>query len=210
MNVGIGLDVRVLAAELERVLAHQVGYAALNIVVLVGELDGTTAPTAQRSITRNDNGRKTTRTCDASVERVVRAIGELVGIAIEKSKADAVPAKSGIVHQAGIGGPNPVGTDCVRADRVCVLPRFVHDGVVFSNGEVVADQHHAIDRMLVVDAVVHFSNPVIADIGVREAAIVAGSGRRVVLDEIGGAAAGDTRYNNSCNVARSVASTTIY
>ena len=61
--------------------------------------------------------------------------------------------------------------------------------MIFSIADVVADQQHAIDRVLVVEAVVHFRDPVVAGVGVGEAAGVAGRGRRGVLDEA--ARAGD-------------------
>ncbi len=82
---GIGLDVRELAAELQAVLAQQVGDTVLTIVKRIGSvLHGTAIPTAQQAITLTkilqSDSRKSTVSGDACVEGVALAIREDIGV----------------------------------------------------------------------------------------------------------------------------------
>src|SRR5437899_10712988 len=64
-----------------------------------------------------------------------------------------------------------------------VMTDVSRDGVIFSIAKVVADEHHAIEGVLVVDPVVDFANSVVAGVGIREAAVVRRRVRRGVLDQ---------------------------
>src|SRR5258708_39888002 len=76
--------------------------------------------------------------------------------------------KPGFVHHGGTGGPNPVGDAGHRANMKCVLEDFIHAAVILSNAVVVATPEHSTEHVLVVDAVVDFSDLVVADIDVGE------------------------------------------
>ena len=94
-----------------------------------------------------------------------------------------IEAKPEVVQEPGAGGPNPVRGDRIRAYRISVLPVTGRDGVIFSIAKVVADEHHAIEGVLAVEPVVDFAHTVVADVGVRETAIVRRGVRRGVLDQ---------------------------
>src|SRR5437867_6914727 len=94
-----------------------------------------------------------------------------------------IEAKPEVVQEPRAGGPNPIRGDRIRAYRICVLPVIGRDGVIFSIAKVVADEHHAIEGVLAVEPVVDFAHTVVADVGVRETAIVRRRIRRGALDQ---------------------------
>src|SRR5207248_2386551 len=102
MDRGIGLDVRVLTAELEGVLASQIRDAVREIVERVGAIfHGTAAPTADLSTETGDgDGWKAAVIRDARVEGVALPIGERVAVEWEKQLPIAAVAQLGFVHDA--------------------------------------------------------------------------------------------------------------
>ena len=55
--------------------------------------------------------------------------------------------------------------------------------MILSDAGVAADPQHAVDRVLAVDVVVEFRDPIVTGVGVGESTEVAGGGRRGPLDE---------------------------
>src|SRR4029077_18887605 len=110
-EIEIDIDVRKLDAELEGVLAPQPRDAVLKIGIRILEIDGTAAPTAQRSKRPGCDLhiRKATGSRDAGVKRIVLAICDLAGVKLSQREVKEVVAKAGFVHQAGRCGPNPTG-----------------------------------------------------------------------------------------------------
>ncbi len=143
---GVGdVDGRELNTEPEGVLAHQIRDIVLIIEIMVGPVLGTVMPTAQLLKTRHIDIRQPTKLRHARVDGEASAIGLYGAIVGQKVEPNAVVAKPGIVHQAGTGSPNPVSADRVRANQICVLEDFVHEGMVHPVAGVVADHNHAIE-----------------------------------------------------------------
>ena len=113
----IDLDAREAAAEFEGVLAPQVREIVLIIVKRVGEAIGTVCRSADVSKRGNTDFRQAARRPHARVEGVSLAIGKNIVVVGELKEVNEVPAKTGFVHHAGIGGPNPVADNRPRAYR---------------------------------------------------------------------------------------------
>src|SRR5215831_7167936 len=189
MEVVIGVDVSELSAELEAVLAPQVGEIVLKIENGVVVLLGAATPTTQITIAKTGadvDGRKASRTRDAGIEGIALTIGEKIGIVGNEGLVRVAEAKAKVVQHSGAGGPNPVRSDGIRAYRIPVLPVFGGDGVIFSIAKVVTDQHHAIKGVQAVQPVINLSYFVVAGVGIGETAVVRRGLRWGVLDQSSG------------------------
>lgn len=116
-----------LDAELEGVLAHQIREAVLAIEVRSVKVIGPIVPGTQFFKTRKLNIRQPSRTRDARVYRVARAIGNYAGVGGEEIKKDLVVAKPHFIQDAGIGSPIPAAGSRVGAYIIVILERLVHE-----------------------------------------------------------------------------------
>src|SRR5579864_6881712 len=187
---GVGnINVREFAAKLPGVLAHQEGKVVLEIVIPVTPVLGTVMPGAEFLKTGQVDIRESAHTRHSGVDGVARAtgkacaIGKPAGIVGQEIEEDLVIAKPDVVHQAGIGGPNPVSANRVRAYQVWVDEDYIQHGMVYPGVVIVVDHHQAVDRVLVVDVIVDLRNPVVGDVSVGESGDVVRTGRRRVVGE---------------------------
>src|SRR6267143_1195253 len=103
---------------------------------------------------RNVDIGQPTHSRHARVNRVALATGEPttiggdVAVVDVGGDADAGVANPEFVHQAGTGGPNPVDDDVRRAYQSLQVKNWVHEAVIVSIAEVVADPKHAAEPML--------------------------------------------------------------